>query len=295
MTGPPAFGTIGVLAVEDGGARVQCHMCGRWWSHLGCHTTRAHGVTPEEYKTQFGLMSGTGLVSPVLAERRRQHATEQRLWETDGSGDFQDATPEQRASWPHRPNRAEYFGSEGDKRRRRAASESAKRVNATRVGPRNPNWKRPEDRYLTTVEAPCGWCGATLNVTPSRIARTLSGKVFCNKSHRMSWQNRRGLEEGSGSIERRRAEMSTTVWPHTMTSGLLAGHRFQSMSEYGAALDRAKKERGVKPRRRGRKQEEAEDGFRLEVWRGKSRLSFTGLLDEDGIDGLLDTLSRMVH
>lgn len=63
-------GAVGVLA--DDGERVQCHICGRWFSHLGSHVRQGHGVEPSDYRREFGLCQATGLVGPALAEKMRE-------------------------------------------------------------------------------------------------------------------------------------------------------------------------------------------------------------------------------
>ncbi|AHY48418.1 ROS/MUCR transcriptional regulator protein (plasmid) [Rubrobacter radiotolerans] len=70
---PPGVihGRRGVLASD--GERVQCHVCGRWYAHLGAHVRMKHDMEADEYKREFGLMSKTGLISPELAEKRRKH------------------------------------------------------------------------------------------------------------------------------------------------------------------------------------------------------------------------------
>jgi len=60
----PCYGELGVLA--DDGDKAQCHICGKWFRHLGNHTSRTHGITPEDYKEAFGLNRQTGLIGPGL-------------------------------------------------------------------------------------------------------------------------------------------------------------------------------------------------------------------------------------
>ena len=45
----------GRLIVDDDGSRVQCHTCGRWWPKVGMHVRQGHGMSPDEYRRQFGL------------------------------------------------------------------------------------------------------------------------------------------------------------------------------------------------------------------------------------------------
>ena len=66
---PPA----GVLLVEDDGSRLQCHVCGEWYSGLSSHI-RVHGLTVQAYKERYGLARSTSLWSPEYQERQRQAA-----------------------------------------------------------------------------------------------------------------------------------------------------------------------------------------------------------------------------
>lgn len=52
------------------GDKVQCHVCGHAFHHLGNHVWLRHGLTPEAYKDEFGLNRSTGLISRKLAEKR---------------------------------------------------------------------------------------------------------------------------------------------------------------------------------------------------------------------------------
>lgn len=58
------FGEIGILA--DDGERVQCHLCGKWYIHLGCHVVKTHHMEAQEYKARFGLANIVGLASSAL-------------------------------------------------------------------------------------------------------------------------------------------------------------------------------------------------------------------------------------
>jgi predicted transcriptional regulator len=60
------FPPIGRLVADADGAHVQCHICGTWWAKLATHVRRRHGMSPDEYREEFGLNKSTGLVSPAL-------------------------------------------------------------------------------------------------------------------------------------------------------------------------------------------------------------------------------------
>jgi hypothetical protein len=74
------YGQIGVLASD--GERVQCHICGKWFGHLGGHVKRAHDAEAADYKAEFGLNATTGLIGPALAKKRREaiHASGVSQW-----------------------------------------------------------------------------------------------------------------------------------------------------------------------------------------------------------------------
>ncbi len=65
---PAPYGVMGELATD--GVRAQCHICGRWFGHLGNHVVRSHGLDADAYREQFGLAQGTGLIGPRLRESR---------------------------------------------------------------------------------------------------------------------------------------------------------------------------------------------------------------------------------
>lgn len=68
----PIFGKIGVL--NDDGGKLECHICGEWRRHLGCHLSK-HDVTADEYRAIFGLSSRTGLANDAIRAYRRELAT----------------------------------------------------------------------------------------------------------------------------------------------------------------------------------------------------------------------------
>ncbi len=61
---------------EDG--RLQCHICGKFYRGLCNHVHRAHGITADQYRQEFGL-TRHGLVSPDLRKRLSEHAREMDL------------------------------------------------------------------------------------------------------------------------------------------------------------------------------------------------------------------------
>lgn len=61
------FGEIGVLA--DDGEKVQCHLCGKWFTTLPLHLIKTHKTEIDKYKEQFGLNRTQPLVSKKHSER----------------------------------------------------------------------------------------------------------------------------------------------------------------------------------------------------------------------------------
>ena len=68
----PFYGDVGVLVTD--GARVECHLCARWFHLLGSHVRQAHGLSPAAYRALTGLNAQTALAGPVLRARRRELA-----------------------------------------------------------------------------------------------------------------------------------------------------------------------------------------------------------------------------
>jgi hypothetical protein len=69
--GTPLFAPRGELPVEDGGGRVQRHLCGRWFRQLGSsHVLYGHGLTAADYRVLAGLRPRHPLQSPDLSALR---------------------------------------------------------------------------------------------------------------------------------------------------------------------------------------------------------------------------------
>ena len=60
------YGFQGVLMHDDTEDKVQCHICGKWFGHLGKHV-RQHDISPDEYRMQVGLSLRTGLCSKRIS------------------------------------------------------------------------------------------------------------------------------------------------------------------------------------------------------------------------------------
>jgi len=82
--GTPSHVPPGQLAISDDG-RLACHLCGRWFTHLGGHLRR-HGWTAAQYRDAVGLPLHVPLCSADLSAQIM--ARQKRAW---------DASPEMRA------------------------------------------------------------------------------------------------------------------------------------------------------------------------------------------------------
>lgn len=67
-------GEMGRFEKDD--ERAMCHLCGGWFRNVGVHAYQRHGLTADEYRREFSLMSKTALVSEGYSEecRERQKA-----------------------------------------------------------------------------------------------------------------------------------------------------------------------------------------------------------------------------
>jgi hypothetical protein len=79
LDGTPAHAAPGRLAADEDG-RLACHLCGRWFAHLGAHL-RGHGWTAAQYREAAGLALHVPLCSAEVSGRiaARQKAN----WDRD--------------------------------------------------------------------------------------------------------------------------------------------------------------------------------------------------------------------
>lgn len=69
------FGYYGTLAANVENGKIQCHICGNLYDHVGAHVFHAHNITVKDYREKFGLAYTTALVS----ESHRLHLKERTL------------------------------------------------------------------------------------------------------------------------------------------------------------------------------------------------------------------------
>jgi predicted transcriptional regulator len=53
---------------------VLCHECGVPTCHAGLHARRVHGLSPDQYRSKFGIANRVPLCSPSYSEGRRRSA-----------------------------------------------------------------------------------------------------------------------------------------------------------------------------------------------------------------------------
>jgi hypothetical protein len=63
------FGFLGCMMQTPDKDKVQCHICGKLFGHLGFHVKTGHKITSKEYREKFGLAKDTSLTSKVTREK----------------------------------------------------------------------------------------------------------------------------------------------------------------------------------------------------------------------------------
>lgn len=62
-----------------GKKQITCMICGKAFTTLARHLNAEHGISPKEYRKQFGIPTGTALAAKDYSESRRQMAIEKDL------------------------------------------------------------------------------------------------------------------------------------------------------------------------------------------------------------------------
>lgn len=75
MDAPSGHGYLGVIMYDDTEDKIQCHLCGRWMSHIGTHVRQAHHEKIEDYREQFGLPLRGGLTSKSISHKQSKSAS----------------------------------------------------------------------------------------------------------------------------------------------------------------------------------------------------------------------------
>lgn len=71
-------GYYGVALYDPLEDKVQCHICGGWFTFLLKHVLRGHGASPEEYRSDFGL-GGISLCGLKFSQTMRDVAVDNEL------------------------------------------------------------------------------------------------------------------------------------------------------------------------------------------------------------------------
>jgi hypothetical protein len=54
--------------------KLICHICGKGFRNVGLHSYQTHGLSAAEYRVEFSLIRGRGLVAPETRERMAENA-----------------------------------------------------------------------------------------------------------------------------------------------------------------------------------------------------------------------------
>lgn len=63
------FGFLGCMMQTKEKDKVQCHICGKMFGHLGFHVKTTHKTTSKDYRNKFGLAKDTSLTSETTREK----------------------------------------------------------------------------------------------------------------------------------------------------------------------------------------------------------------------------------
>lgn len=63
-------GFQGVIMYDDKEDKVQCHLCGKWYRHVGLHAQGAHKIASDDYKDRFGLTRKIALCATSVSSTR---------------------------------------------------------------------------------------------------------------------------------------------------------------------------------------------------------------------------------
>lgn len=106
----PPYGEI----VYDPEGKPICHICGRSYKKLISHVIQRHHISQEEYKTQFGLDKGKGIMceeSTQIARKRNKENYEKVV-----KGNFLEKGKETRFEKGHHRTNDRYFSEQSRKK-----------------------------------------------------------------------------------------------------------------------------------------------------------------------------------
>jgi hypothetical protein len=133
---PAGYSISGGLEYNQEKELLLCHVCGDWVKELGRHAKKRDGVSPEEYRRNFGLRSTTSLVIPryhhIASERALHNRGLMASRKTAGLAQLADA----RASLGQRADKRNYGCAETQNLTLRCREQLRARINklAVQVG-----------------------------------------------------------------------------------------------------------------------------------------------------------------
>lgn len=71
---PSGESVLGALEYNQADDTTKCHECGEWFSGLGWHVTKSHGITVAEYNKRHGLRKSSALCGMKIRESHRKAA-----------------------------------------------------------------------------------------------------------------------------------------------------------------------------------------------------------------------------
>lgn len=65
-------GYVGVIMYDEQDDKMQCHICGQFFSFLAQHVRAKHKISPTDYKLKYDLPMSIGLCSKAISKERSQ-------------------------------------------------------------------------------------------------------------------------------------------------------------------------------------------------------------------------------
>ncbi len=67
-------GFVGVIMYDEIEDKMQCHVCGKFFSSLGAHVNMAHKISMDDYRIKYDLPMSIGLCSKAISKERSDRA-----------------------------------------------------------------------------------------------------------------------------------------------------------------------------------------------------------------------------
>jgi len=217
----PIYGELGVLAVDEDGQQVQCHICGGSFRSVGVHAVQAHQVSAREYKAIFGLRLGTALVAPESLARLQARPIDhlRPYWEY-AADKVRSLTAEQRNTerhWALEARRDPVNRARWQALSRQFASAAQKRVQTLRQDPQwAAEWRRRYQQgrgQMGRTPRPCIVCDTPF---PSQTGRRTCSDA-CEAAARSRTARGRPVSSDASSPSGSRTRRSL-VWSNAMSA-----------------------------------------------------------------------------